>query len=173
MGALLPSGAHLAGAMAREVPPGDGWVIELGGGTGSITAGLLAAGVDPTRLVVVERDPRLAGCLRTRFPDCVVVCGDARRLPQLLGELGIDGPVKAVVSSLPLLSMAPASRARVMQAVSRVLNGSGTMVQFTYGVHCPVPDRTLERVGARALRTARIWRNLPPASIWRIEPHCM
>ena len=172
VGALLPSGAHLAGAMAREVPAGDGWVVELGGGTGSITAGLLKAGIDPSRLVVVERDPRLAGCLRARFPECRVICGDACRLPQLLAQFGVEGPVRAVVSSLPLLSMAPVRRVRVMRVVSRVLKGHGAMVQFTYGVHCPVPSRTLARLGARALRTARIWRNVPPASIWRIEPRC-
>lgn len=158
--------------MAREVPPGDGWVIELGGGTGSITNRLLKSGIDPNRLVVVERDPRLAACLRARFPDCRVICGDACRLPQLLAESGIEGPVRAVVSSLPLLSMAPLGRARLMRAVSRVLDRRGMMVQFTYGVHCPVPSRTLARIGARAVRTARIWRNVPPASIWRIEPVC-
>ena len=65
-----------------------------------------------------------------------------------------------------------ARRVRVMRVVSRVLKGHGAMVQFTYGVHCPVPSRTLARLGARALRTARIWRNVPPASIWRIEPRC-
>ncbi|HEX7035283.1 MAG TPA: methyltransferase domain-containing protein [Pseudomonadales bacterium] len=173
VGALVPSGAHLAFAMAREVPAGDGWVVELGGGTGSITTGLLKSGIEPDRLVVVERDPRLAACLRARFPECRVICGDACRLPQLLADAGVEGPVRAVVSSLPLLSMAPLRRARVMRAVSRALNGQGVMVQFTYGVHCPVPSRTLARVGARAVRTARIWRNVPPASIWRIEPLCM
>jgi phospholipid N-methyltransferase len=39
VGAVAPSGVRLASAMAGEVPPGPGIVLELGGGTGSITAG--------------------------------------------------------------------------------------------------------------------------------------
>ena len=53
LGAIAPSSARLANAMARQVPRGgSGPVIELGGGTGKITAGLLRAGIDPARLVV-------------------------------------------------------------------------------------------------------------------------
>jgi len=170
VGALIPSGMRLAAAMAREVPRGAGLVVELGGGTGSITAGLLCAGIRPAELVVVERDARLARRLRRRFPECRVLCGDACRLPRLLASHGIAGPVKAVVSSLPLLSMSPPSRARLMHGVCTLLAQHGAMVQYTYGVRCPVPARTLARDRVRARRIARIWRNMPPASVWRFEP---
>ena len=169
VGAVVPSGMRLASAMAREVPPGDGLVVELGGGTGSITAGLLYSGIPPHQLVVVERDPLLARRLRTRFPGCVVLCGDACRLPELLSSHGVQGPVKAVVSSLPLLAMAPVHRARVVRGVRRLIRGRGPMVQYTYGMHCPVSARTLARGGVRASRIQRIWRNVPPASVWRFE----
>jgi phosphatidylethanolamine/phosphatidyl-N-methylethanolamine N-methyltransferase len=169
VGAVVPSGSRLAVAMAAEVPEGEGLVVELGGGTGSITAGLLCTGIRADALVVVERDPQLARCLRRRFPDCRVLCGDACRLPQLLVSHGIHGPVKAVVSSLPLLSMSWAERARLMRGVRKLLCSQGTMVQYTYGMRCPVPDRTLVRDNVRARRIARIWRNVPPASVWRFE----
>lgn len=170
VGALLPSGMRLALAMARQVPDGDGLVVELGGGTGSITAGLLSAGINPRDLVVVERDPLLARCLRRRFPDCRVLCGDACRLPRLLADHGIGGPVKAVVSSLPLLAMTPAQRSRLLHGVSGLLGRDGTMVQYTYGMRCPMPVRTLARGNVQARRMARVWRNLPPAFIWRFDP---
>jgi phosphatidylethanolamine/phosphatidyl-N-methylethanolamine N-methyltransferase len=169
VGALIPSGIRLASAMAREVPDGEGLVVELGGGTGSITAGLLCAGIRPGELVVVERDPLLARCLRRRFPDCTVLCGDACRLPQLLAGHGIAGPVKAVVSSLPLLAMSPVNRARLMRSVCKLLGPRGAMVQYTYGIRCPVPARNLVRGNVRAQRMARIWRNVPPASVWRFQ----
>lgn len=170
VGALLPSGMRLSSAMARSVPGGRGLVVELGGGTGSITAGLLCAGIQPAELVVVERDPLLAACLRRRFPDCRVLCGDACRLPQLLEGHGIRSPVKAVVSSLPLLTMPAARRARLMRGVARVLPRDGVMVQYTYGMGCPVPARALLRGNVRAERIGRIWQNVPPASVWRFEP---
>ncbi len=169
VGAVAPSGIRLAAAMAAQVPAGDGLVIELGGGTGSITAGLLHAGIPGEQLVIVERDPLLARRLRSRFPGCRVLCGDACRLPELLDGNGIRGPFKAVVSSLPLLAMAPVDRARVMRGARRLLAGGGTMIQYTYGIGCPVPARTLARSNVRAQRIARVWRNLPPASVWRFD----
>lgn len=172
VGAVAPSGMHLASAMAREVPPGPGLVVELGAGTGSITAWLLHSGIDPGALVVVERDPLLARRLRRRFPGCAVLCGDACRLPELLASHGVSAPVKAVVSSLPLLSMAPADRARVIRGVRKLIRGHGAMLQYTYGLGCPVPLRTLERGRVSARRIARVWRNLPPASVWRFETLC-
>ena len=168
VGAVMPSGMPLAAAMAAQVPRGEGLVVELGGGTGSITAGLLHAGIRPEELVVVERDRRL----RHRFPACRVLCGDACRLADLLDEHGIDAPVKTVVSSLPMLSMTPLQRLRLMRGVGRVLRAGGTMVQYTYGLGCPVPARTLARGRVEARRIARVWRNLPPASVWRFERRC-
>ena len=170
VGALIPSGMRLASVMAAEVPDGEGLVVELGGGTGSITAGLLGAGILADELVVVERDPLLARWLRRRFPDSRVLCADACRLPQLLASHGIGQAVKAVVSSLPLLSMSPMNRSRLMQGVCTVLRQQGAMVQYTYGIRCPVPARTLMRGDVRARRIARVWRNVPPASVWRFEP---
>lgn len=169
VGAVAPSGLPLARAMAREVPAGPGLVVELGGGTGSITAGLLHAGIDPAELVVVERDPLLARRLRKRFPGSTVLCGDACALPALLAANGIDAPVKAVVSSLPLLSMPPALRARLIRGVRRLVRGQGPLIQYTYGVRCPVPARTLERGRFTGQRVARVWRNVPPAAVWRFE----
>lgn len=169
VGAVMPSGMRLAAAMAAEVPAGEGLVVEIGGGTGSITAGLLRSGIAPAQLVVVERDPALARRLRSRFPDCLVLCGDACRLPELLASHDVRGPVKSVVSSLPLLAMTPVQRARVVRGVSRILVPGGTMVQYTYGMRCPVPARTLARGNVQARRTGRVWRNLPPASVWRFD----
>ncbi len=166
VGALAPSGMALASAMAREVPGGAGLVVELGGGTGSITEGLLCAGLDPRQLIIVERDALLARCLRRRFPDCRVLCGDACRLPRLLADHDVDQPVKAVVSSLPLLAMTPVQRARLMYGIGKVLEDGATMVQYTYGLRCPLPRRTLSRGNVLARRAARVWRNLPPAAIW-------
>ena len=52
---------------ARVDTARTGLVVELGGGTGVITAALLARGVAPERLVVVEQSPALAAHLRQRF----------------------------------------------------------------------------------------------------------
>src|SRR5437762_12621258 len=78
IGAVAPSSRFLARAMAKQVDiRGPDMVIELGGGTGSVTKALLDAGVPAERLIVVERDARLYKMLRRRFPQLRVVLGDA------------------------------------------------------------------------------------------------
>jgi phosphatidylethanolamine/phosphatidyl-N-methylethanolamine N-methyltransferase len=166
IGAVAPSGRALARAMAREVSPhGDGVVVELGGGTGSITRALLERGVAPGRLVVVERDYTLAALLRKRFPGVKIVRGDAGELASLLASLGIVR-IDAVVSSLPLLSMPKSVRRRIVQEGVAVLGPGGAFIQFTYGVASPIPA---PEFGLRGEVADRVFLNFPPASVWRFR----
>lgn len=104
MGAVAPSGPVLARRMASYVDPdGVGPVIELGPGTGAITAALVARGVDPRRLVLVEYSVDFCRLLRERFPTATVVHGDAYTLSRTLsGRLA--EPADALVSGLPLMT---------------------------------------------------------------------
>src|SRR3546814_20511536 len=97
--------SDLASAMAAQVDlAAPGAVIALGGGTGNVTAALLEAGVPPQDIAVVERDPVFPRVIAARFPQVRALQGDASELRRLLPQAGI-GPVKAVVSSPPLLSI--------------------------------------------------------------------
>ena len=90
IGALVPSSKNLGAAMAAEIDPAaPGAVIELGGGTGSITAALLLRGIPPKDLVVIEREPSLCEVMRARFPDIQIICGDARELEKILAAADI------------------------------------------------------------------------------------
>lgn len=165
IGALAPSSQHLARAMARQVErAGEGPVIELGGGTGSITRALLASGLPRWRLVVVERDPTLAALLRLRFPGVKILRGDAAQLVSLLRPLGIVRAA-AVVSSLPLLSMAKRLKRDIIAESFALLGAEGIFIQFTYGVTSPLgPEFGLVGEVAR-----RVWLNFPPAAVWRFR----
>ena len=102
-GAVSPSGRFLARMMARYVDPRKaGPIVELGPGTGAITEALLARGIAPGRLFLVEFDPGFCKLLKRRFPGVHVIKGDAYQLSQTLrGRL--RRPPAAIVSSLPLL----------------------------------------------------------------------
>lgn len=170
VGAVMPSGRHLASAMAAEIDPAaPGAVVELGGGTGNITAALLEAGVPPQGLAVVERDPVFARIISTRFPQVRVLQGDAAELRHLLREAGI-GPVKAVVSGLPLLSIPDRICLRIIAEAVEALTEDGVLVQFTYGPASPISRRILARLGLEARRASWVVDNLPPASVWRYRP---
>jgi phosphatidylethanolamine/phosphatidyl-N-methylethanolamine N-methyltransferase len=169
MGAVVPSGRLLAEAMAQatlaalEGRPGH--VVELGAGTGEVTKALLAAGIAPERLALVERDGELAAFLRRHFPGPRIIEGDAARLPRLLADHGIAS-VAAVVSSLPLLSLPADIVNGIVTGVFEALPRGAALVQFTYGPTPPVPRglrQNLHLVGARG---HRIWRNVPPAVVW-------
>ena len=168
-GAVVPSGRLLAAAMARATRTAiDGWpghVVELGAGTGEVTKALLAAGIAPERLVLVERDPEFATFLRRHFPAPRIVEGDAVRLPRLLADHHIE-PISAVVSSLPLLSLPADVVNGIVTGVFEALPRGAALVQFTYGPKPPVPRALRARLGLIADRGNRIWRNVPPAVVW-------
>src|ERR1700693_3635413 len=68
IGAVQPSGRALARTMASYVDPAlKGPVVEIGPGTGPVTAALLHRGVPAERLVLVEFNPEFCGLLRERF----------------------------------------------------------------------------------------------------------
>lgn len=164
IGAVAVSGPELAAAMARQIPrSAQGYIVELGGGTGAVTRAILASGVAPERLVVIERDPMLHKHLVERFPAVKVLLGDALHLPSLLKRHGI-APVAAIVSSLPLLSLKKSIQLRIGAQAFMVLEPGAPFIQFTYGLFSPLPRGRLGIVGEVE---ERVLQNLPPASVWR------
>lgn len=162
-GAVMPSGRALARTMARYVDPeSNGPIIELGPGTGPVTAALVERGIDPKRLVLVEFNPTFCRLLRTRYPGATVVQGDAYRLKPLLEKL-LREPAAAVVSSLPLVTKPLRTRIRLLADARMLLKPDAPFVQFTYAMVPPIP-RALDGIKAEASET--IWMNFPPARVW-------
>jgi phosphatidylethanolamine/phosphatidyl-N-methylethanolamine N-methyltransferase len=169
MGAVVPSGRLLAEALAltavREIVGRDGHVIELGAGTGEVTKALLAAGIPPARLALIERDPELSAFLRRHFRGPQIIEGDAARLPRLLKAEGVSR-VAAVVSGLPLLSLPAEVVNGIVHGVFEALPRGAALVQFTYGPAPPVPRGLRENLRLVGAHGRRIWRNVPPAVVW-------
>jgi len=163
IGAVAPSSRMLARRMARYVDPKtDGPVIELGPGTGPVTEALVARGIAPERLVLVEFNPHFCALLRDRYPDATVVQGDAFQLGWLVRDL-MRRPAAAVVSGLPLVIKPMRMRMRLLRDALELLAPSAPFVQFTYAMAPPIP-RTVSGVTTEA--SERIWMNLPPARVW-------
>ena len=163
IGALTPSGKMLARAMARYVDPhSDGPVVELGPGTGPVTAALVEAGVDPSRLVLVEFNHTFCRILRTRYPGVTLVQGDAYSMRRLLETLLLQ-PAAAVVSGLPLVTKPMRQRLRLIRDAFDLMLPGAPFVQFTYSVASPLPRRLS---GFTVEASERIWMNIPPARVW-------
>jgi phosphatidylethanolamine/phosphatidyl-N-methylethanolamine N-methyltransferase len=163
MGAVSPSGPALAKAMAAEIDPSvPGLVVEIGPGTGPVTEAILARGIIPQRLVLVEFNREFCTLLRKRFPGVTVIEGDGYALADTLGDI-TDKPLAAVISSLPLMTRPMPVRLRALVSALRLLRQGAPFVQFTYAMTAPIPPRP-NRYTITA--SPRIWMNLPPARVW-------
>ncbi len=124
--------------MARKILDGIDWdkagsIVELGAGTGPITAEMVKKANPKTRLVVIELDPILCGRLRDRFrdtPNVEVILGDATKFGELLAERGIP-KVDHVLSGLPLPSFPAAARDAILATAARTIADGGTFRQLT------------------------------------------
>jgi phospholipid N-methyltransferase len=166
IGAVLPSGGALSRLITSEIGPDTGPIIELGPGTGVFTSALLARGVQPSDLTLIEADPDFVRLLQLRFPGVRVLCADASRLTEV--QLDMSRPAGAVVSGLPLLAMTPDVVIGIMMASFAHLRPEGSFYQFTYGPRCPVPRPILDRLGLGAVRIGWTFRNFPPAAVYRL-----
>ena len=161
----MPSSTRLAHRMARQaaeiIPRGvHGCVIEVGAGTGAIT-GVLANLIPHARLMLIEADPACCQYLHRKFPQAEIVEGlveDLRqRLPTLCHRL-------AVVSSVPLFSLKPAQRDRVLGAFESLVEQAAVarVVQYTYVPWLPGPQA--RKLCGHAVQS--VWQNVPPAWVW-------
>ena len=124
-GAVAPSGRQLAKLMVAKLAPQPSEVIvELGPGTGSFTRELLAQGVEPANLILVEFNKDFIKFLKREFPNLRIVEGPAQDLPQLLKTLG-QASVKKIISGIPLRSMKPADCRHIARSVAAVLEPGG------------------------------------------------
>lgn len=164
VGAFCPSSDRLADRIAAQLTPdAEGWVVELGAGTGVVTAALLRRGVRADRLIVIERSRHMVRHLRKRFPQVRVILGDAgdgrRLIPACL-------PLAALVSSLPLRSLPAGQVTRITGAWCDADLAGLHVVQYTYA---PRASSAWVAAGLARTHSETVWSNLPPA---RVEVFC-
>jgi phosphatidylethanolamine/phosphatidyl-N-methylethanolamine N-methyltransferase len=163
IGAVQPSGKALARTMASYVDAAaKGPVIEIGPGTGPVTAALLQHGIAPHRLVLVEYSPEFCDLLRHRYPGVRVMRGDAYAISRTVASLHLE-PAVAVISSLPLLTRPVTQRLDLLRQCFALMRPDGPFIQFTYARSAPIPDKGDDYV---ATPSRRIWLNVPPARVW-------
>jgi phosphatidylethanolamine/phosphatidyl-N-methylethanolamine N-methyltransferase len=165
-GAVAPSSRFLARMMASYVDPSaTGPVIELGPGTGPVTAALLNRGVKPERLILIEYSPDFVRLLKKRFPQVSVIQGDAYDIAKTLsGHVDASVALSAIVSSLPLLTRPENQRAALLDAALSLGAQSAPFIQFTYGGKPPVLPQELPDVTIERSRTVLF--NIPPARVF-------
>ena len=173
LGAVAPSGPSLARLIVEsaDIQPGH-VVVELGAGTGPMTAQLVALHPD-NPLLSLEPKASLAKALRARFPDVEVREDYVQKLPELLEAWG-HPKADRVVSSLPWAIWSPELQGECFQAILDTLAPGGKMVTFQY-VHSqvlPAARRLRAALDDRfdsVTKTRIAWANVPPAFVFVCE----
>lgn len=161
-------GLNLRGAAA---------VVEFGPGSGVFTREILKRLGPQTRFFAIERNATMARLVRERFPGVQVYEDSAGNVDRLCAAAGIGdargmGGVDYILSGLPWPSFSDALRTQILEAACRVLRPGGALV--TFGYHCGLlmPGawhfrRESKRLFSGVSVSRVVWRNLPPAFIYR------
>jgi phospholipid N-methyltransferase len=172
VGSVAPSSRWLAERMVREADlTHTRTVVELGPGTGAITHAIVRALPGEALLLAVEFDPAFAAALARVFPRARVVNDTAERLPELLAQQG-RAQADCILSSLPFAAFPRAQQERLLDAALRALAPGGRFVTYAYlPAAWLATGRNLRRLLAsrfpRLDVTPVVWRNLPPAFVYR------
>jgi phospholipid N-methyltransferase len=148
-------------------------VVELGPGTGAFTR-LIAERARPEALVIaLELNPRLAADLVPRFPRVEIINDSAERLLDHLRSRGREH-ADCVLSGIPFAAFGPDLQCRVVDAVLESLRPGGRFATFAYVNAAWLPPgrrfrRLLESRFPSVRTTSTVWRNIPPAFVYRCE----
>jgi phospholipid N-methyltransferase len=137
-------------------------IVELGAGTGPITAELIRRVKPHTKLIVVELLPEFCARLRAKFPAADIVEGDAAQLDKLLADRGIT-QVDHVLSGLPLPSFPAELRDSILASSAKCLAPHGTFRQLT---NMPWVYLKMYRAYFEDVRFRMVPLNLPPGGVY-------
>lgn len=168
VGAIAPSSFLLGDRLAAVVPRRpDAVIVELGAGTGAVTARINIRRSPDSTFLAFERNPRLIPAVQRRAPRAQVIADDARHLPMHLEARRISA-VDAVVCGLPWANFSADEQSDLLDTITGVLAPGGVFTTFAYlhALALPPARRFRELLTTRfdeVLTTRAVFRNLPPA----------
>ena len=166
VGSIAPSSPVLVRAMldAAEVERRQ-VLVELGAGTGVVTAELLRRMPTDATLLVFEIDEHFVTALRKRFADprVRIIQASATELPKYLDHAGVDH-ADCIVSSLPIGSLPRDTTHAILRSIRACLDQGDVFVTYQY---TPVRLGMLRASFPTMRIVGIILGNLPPALVLR------
>lgn len=171
-GAIAPSSRRLA----REMVSWVDWdrvkvCVEFGPGTGAFTPGILESMRAGTRFLAVELNERFAAMMATKFPQVETLCRSVADIEEICDQRGI-AQIDCIICGLPWAGFSADLQRCLMNAVLSRLSPGGHFATFAYlqGTLLPAGIRFAELLQdsfGEVRRSRTIWRNLPPAFVYR------
>ena len=193
-GAILPSGRHLARALAhfvREAGSGGAaprQILEVGSGTGAVTREILSALGPNDQVTLVELNERFANRLGDRLrrePRWRLVADRVEIVQASVEDLPESNRFDVIISGLPLNNFSLDLVERLVSKMKRLLAAEGTLSFFEYiGIRraksafsasderarLNAIGQMLEQLLAeREIRRDRVWANVPPAWVHHLR----
>lgn len=148
-------------------------IVEFGPGTGVFTEMIMAKKRADARFAAIEINPEFAAATRARCPGAQVFDGSAARLPELLDELGVSR-CDSIVCGLPWASFRSSLQDELLGTIHECLAPGGVFLTLAYPLGLMFPagqrfQRKLRTTFTRVETTRTVWRNLPPAFVYRAQ----
>ena len=162
VGSITPSSKFLAKALVNSVDWANvNSVIELGAGTGIVTAEIDAARKPDSVFMSFERGAKMRTELETYFPN-VLFKDDAFNLVAEVANMTTDNQVDCIISCLPLTSFPEAMRHQILADVQKVLKPGGYFIMYQYS---GLLEKLIKSYFAD-VTTKKVWVNVPPAKVF-------
>ncbi len=146
-------------------------VVELGPGTGVVTQQIIANMHENAHFFAIELNEAICDNFRKKLPEVKIYNDSAANLKTLLEHEGLSH-ADCIVSGLPWASLPMAVQKEIMDAVVECLVPGGYFTTFAYlqGTLLPAARKfrkQLDNHFSRVEKSSVIWRNLPPAFVYR------
>jgi len=170
-GSLAPSSASLARAMIYGCALRKAkMVVELGPGTGAFTRFIVDRLGKEAHYIGLELEEQHVQRLREQFPRMRVYRDSAEHIQRYLPSRSTKADY--IISGLPWANMSVQNQDRILKALLETLSPSGMFTTFAYWHARWLPRARqfrvrLERHFAEVKVSRVIWKNVPPAVVYR------
>ncbi len=139
MGTFLPLPSKAGKELIKQMPKlsKDGYVLELGSGSGSLTRFLYEDKDIDKRIICLEIDSKLCEVLRSKFSGIEILNQSAADFEKNIDQ-SILSKVEVIVSSIPFLTLDQYVKKQIFQSCSSLLNKGAVMFHVSYTPLIPV-----------------------------------
>jgi len=171
-GSIWPSSEYLADEITSSIGIESAkYISELGPGTGALTEYILKKKKRDAVFFAVELNEDLHNAIKFKFPQIRLYNDNASELCSIIKKENISH-LDLVISGLPWASFPANVQQNIMGAVYSSLREGGIFTTFAYiqGMLFPSAIRyskLLKKQFSRVETSHTIWKNIPPAFVYR------
>lgn len=170
VGAVTPSSRAVGEALVAHIDfSHPARLVELGPGTGALTAPIVEKLGPHIDFLAVDIDPAFCREIQKRWPGIDCVCASAEQLHALTVARGLF-PVDHILSGLPFASLPMQMTRQILESINDSLRPGGTFTTFQYVHAYRLPSAVAFRKQMSGLmggvpHVRLVLKNFPPALV--------